>query len=261
MRAGSGGGHGGAPAPLALGGRASASATRWGFPWAGARGSPCAQIQERGAAPARHRPASPAMARGLQLLLLSCACSLVPAAQEVNVACSEDVDLPCTAPRDLQVPYTVFWAKLMEGGEEWLEVPQEDLQNFHQMKQKGSFEAFTEGLYSLKIRNTTSCSSGTYRCTLEGPAGQRNQSGMVILNVTGCRKEHREATFKKYRAEIVLLLALVVFYLTLIIFTCFARQQSIFPDFSKPSMEQAFLPVTSPTKPVELVTLHKTELV
>lgn len=36
----------------------------------------------------------------------------------------------------------------------------------------------------------------------------------------GCHKEHREATFKKYRAEIVLLLALVVFYLTLIIFTC-----------------------------------------
>lgn len=36
----------------------------------------------------------------------------------------------------------------------------------------------------------------------------------------GCHKEHREATFKKYRAEIVLLLALVVFYLALIIFTC-----------------------------------------
>lgn len=35
----------------------------------------------------------------------------------------------------------------------------------------------------------------------------------------GCHKERREATFKKYRAEIVLLLALVVFYLTLIIFT------------------------------------------
>ncbi|XP_066233193.1 CD83 antigen isoform X2 [Saccopteryx leptura] len=212
-------------------------------------------------APARHRPATPAMARGLQLLLLSCACSLVPAAREVKVACSEDVDLPCTAPRDLQVPYTVSWAKLTEAGEEWLEVPQEELQNFHQRKQKGSFEAFSEGLYSLKIRNTTSCSSGTYRCTLEGLAGQRNQSGVVVLNVTGCRKEHREATFKKYRAEIVLLLALVVFYLTLIIFTCFAQQQSIFPDFSKLSTERAFLPVTSPTKPVELVTLHKTELV
>ncbi|XP_036206983.1 CD83 antigen isoform X1 [Myotis myotis] len=197
------------------------------------------------------------MSRSLQLLLLSCACSLAPAAREVKAACSEDVDLPCTAPRDPQVPYRVSWAKLTENGEERIEV-----QNHHQMEQEGPFEAPSEGLYSLKIRNTTSCSSGTYRCTLEGPGGQRNQSGTVTLKVTGCHKECREATFKKYRAEIVLLLALVVFYLTLIIFTCkFARQQSIFPDFSKPVMERAFLPVTSPNKPVELVTLPKTELV
>ncbi|XP_006091823.1 CD83 antigen [Myotis lucifugus] len=197
------------------------------------------------------------MSLSLQLLLLSCACSLAPAAREVKAACSEDVDLPCTAPRDLQVPYRVSWTKLTESGEERIEV-----QNHHQMEQEGPFEAPSEGLYSLKIRNTTSCSSGTYRCTLEGPEGQRNQSGTVTLKVTGCHKERREATFKKYRAEIVLLLALVVFYLTLIIFTCkFARQQSIFPDFSKPVMERAFLPVTSPNKPVELVTLPKTELV
>ncbi|ELK25655.1 PREDICTED: CD83 antigen [Myotis davidii] len=197
------------------------------------------------------------MSRSLQLLLLSCACSLAPAAREVKATCSEDVDLPCTAPRDPQVPYRVSWAKLTENGEERIEV-----QNHHQMEQEGPFEATSEGLYSLKIQNTTSCSSGTYRCTLEGPEGQRNQSGTVTLKVTGCHKECREATFKKYRAEIVLLLALVVFYLTLIIFTCkFARQQSIFPDFSKPVMERAFLPVTSPNKPVELVTLPKTELV
>ncbi|XP_070259531.1 CD83 antigen isoform X2 [Myotis yumanensis] len=196
------------------------------------------------------------MSRSLQLLLLSCACSLAPAAREVKAACSEDVNLPCTAPRDLQVPYRVSWTKLTESGEERIEV-----QNHHQMEQEGPFEVPSEGLYSLKIRNTTSCSSGTYRCTLEGPEGQRNQSGTVTLKVTGCHKECREATFKKYRAEIVLLLALVVFYLTLIIFTCFARQQSIFPDFSKPVMERAFLPVTSLNKPVELVTLPKTELV
>ncbi|XP_036302412.1 CD83 antigen isoform X2 [Pipistrellus kuhlii] len=196
------------------------------------------------------------MSLSLQLLLLSCACSLAAAAREVKAACSEDVDLPCTAPRDPQVPYRVSWAKLTESGEEKIEV-----QNHHQMEQESPYEAPREGLYSLKIRNTTSYSSGTYRCTLEGPEGQRNQSGTVTLEVTGCHKEHREATFKKYRAEIVLLLALVVFYLTLIIFTFFARQQSIFPDFSKPVMERAFLPVTSPNKPVELVTLPKTEVV
>ncbi|XP_036726672.1 CD83 antigen isoform X1 [Balaenoptera ricei] len=199
------------------------------------------------------------MSRGLRLLLLSCACSLVPAAREVKVACSEDVDLPCTAPWDPQVPYAVFWAKLTNGSAERMEVPQEDLQYY---QQRASSEAPRERLYSLRIQNTTSCNSGTYRCTLVDPEGQRNLSGTMILKVTGCSKGRKEETFKKYRAEIVLLLALVIFYVTLIIFTCkFAQQQSIFPDFLKPAMEHAFLPVTSPNKDLEPVTLHKTELV
>uniref|UniRef100_A0A8C2S2Z6 CD83 molecule n=1 Tax=Capra hircus TaxID=9925 RepID=A0A8C2S2Z6_CAPHI len=171
------------------------------------------------------------------------ACSLAPAAREVKVVCSEDVDLPCTAPWDPQVTYTVSWAKLTDGGAERVEVTQEDLQS---PQQRNSSEVPRERLYSLKIRNTTSCNSG----------------GTVILQVTGCSKERRGETFKNYRAEIVLLLALVIFYVTLIIFTCkFARQQSIFPDFSKPALEHAFLPVTSPNKHLEPVTLHKTELV
>ncbi|KAG8510991.1 CD83 antigen [Galemys pyrenaicus] len=198
------------------------------------------------------------MSRGLQLLILSCACSLAPAAREVMVACSEDVDLPCTAPWDPQVSYTVSWTKLMRNGEERLEVTEEDLQYY----QKGSTEATSVGLYSLKIRNTTSCHSGTYKCMLEELAGQTFRNGTVILKVTGCPKEGKEDSFNKYRADIVLLVVLVIFYLTLIIFTCkFARYQSIFPDFSKPGMEPAFLAITSPKKPLELVTLHKTELV
>ncbi|XP_012508632.1 PREDICTED: CD83 antigen [Propithecus coquereli] len=206
------------------------------------------------------------MSRGLQLLLLSCACSLAPATREVKVACSEDVDLPCTAPRDPQVPYTVSWAKLTEGSAERVEAPQEDLrlgeQHHLQKGPNGSADAPSERPYSLKIQNTTSCNSGTYRCTLWDPEGQRNLSGTVILRVTGCFPKRKEETFKKYRAEIVLLLALVVFYLTLIIFTCkFARLQSIFPDFSKPGMERAFLPDTSPDKQSGPVTFHKTELV
>ncbi|XP_054447854.1 CD83 antigen isoform X2 [Pteronotus mesoamericanus] len=200
------------------------------------------------------------MSHGFQLLVLGCACSLAAAAREVKVACSENVDLPCTAPWNPQIPYMVSWTKLTEGGEERVEVPREDLQSYNQTEQKAPPEAPSQGLYSLKIRNTTSCSSGTYRCTLQGPEGQRNESGTVILKVTGCRKEHKEDTFKKYRAEIVLLLALVVFYLTLFVFTCFARQ-TIFPEFSKPGMERAFLPVTFSNKHTELVTLHKTELV
>ncbi|XP_029098150.1 CD83 antigen [Monodon monoceros] len=145
--------------------------------------------------------------------------------------------------------------KLTNGSAERMEVPQEN-------QQRASSEAPRERLYSLRIQNTTSCNSGTYRCTLVAPEGQRNLSGTMILKVTGCSKGRKEETFKKYRAEVVLLLALVIFYVTLIIFTCkFARQQSIFPDFLKPAMEHAFLPVTSPNKHLEPVTLHKTELV
>ncbi|XP_007950080.1 CD83 antigen [Orycteropus afer afer] len=204
------------------------------------------------------------MSRGLQFLLLSCACSLVPAARNVKVVCSEDVDLPCTAPWDPQVSYTVSWTKLREGDEEVMEMPQEDLseQYYYQKEKNSSQEATSERLYSLKIRNTTNCNTGTYRCTLWDLEGQRNQSGTVTLRVIGCPKEHKENNFKKYRAEIVLLLALVVFYLTLIIFTCkFARLQSIFPDVSKPVMDRAFLPVTSQNKHFGPVIFHKTELV
>ncbi|KAM8901833.1 CD83 antigen [Lycaon pictus] len=196
------------------------------------------------------------MSRGLRLLLLSCACSLAPAAREVKVACSEAVDLPCAVRREPRGPYDVSWAKLTEGGEEKIEELRDGL---HSQKE-GSLVAPEERLH-LKIRNTTTSDSGTYRCTVEELDGQRNQSGTVTLKVTGCPKERKE-TFQKYRAEIVLLLALVVFYLTLIIFTCkFAQQQSIFPDFSKPRMERAFLPVTSPHKHLESVTFHKTEVV
>ncbi|CAK7318534.1 CD83 antigen [Vulpes lagopus] len=196
------------------------------------------------------------MSRGLRLLLLSCACSLAPAAREVKVACSEAVDLPCAVGREPRGPYTVSWAKLTEGGEE----KTEELRDGLHSQKEGSLAAPEERLH-LKIRNTTASDSGTYRCTVEELDGQRNQSGTVTLKVTGCPKERKE-TFQKYRAEIVLLLALVVFYLTLIIFTCkFAQQQSIFPDFSKPRMERAFLPVTSPHKHLESVTFHKTEVV
>ncbi|XP_004847716.1 CD83 antigen [Heterocephalus glaber] len=206
------------------------------------------------------------MSRGLQLLLLSCACSLAPATREVKVACSGTVDLPCPAPWDPRVPYEVSWAKLTEGGEESLDSPQEALhlsgQSYHQRRQNKSSEVPEGKPYALKIQNTTSCSSGTYRCTLQELGGHRNLSGVVTLKVTGCFEVPKETTFKKYRAEIVLLFSLVIFYLTLIIFTCkFARLQSIFPDFSKPGMERAFLPVTSPNKHLGPVTLHKTEVV
>ncbi|XP_036045091.1 CD83 antigen isoform X2 [Onychomys torridus] len=114
------------------------------------------------------------MSRGLQLLLLGCACSLAPAVamREVTVACSETADLPCTAPWDPQLSYEVSWAKLSEGGNEKLELPQS--------RQNNSLKA-PRTRYSLTIQNTTVCSSGTYRCALQELGGSRNYSGTVIL--------------------------------------------------------------------------------
>ncbi|XP_055988512.1 CD83 antigen isoform X2 [Sorex fumeus] len=204
------------------------------------------------------RRRSPLLPLALAALWLPLAAgSPAPAVLEVTVACAADVALPCTAPRDPQGSYSVSWAKLGEDGEERMEhrkgVPA------HAQHQQKSVEAPRKSLYFLKIQNATGCDSGTYRCTLEERDGLRNRSGTVTLRVTGCPKEHREDNFNKYRADIILLVVLVIFYLTLIIFTCFARHQSIFPDFSKPAMEQGFLPVTSTNKHLEPVMAFKVE--
>lgn len=61
-------------------------------------------------------------------------------------------------------------------------MPQEGLQDHRQ--KEDSFEAPGERLH-LKIQNASGCHSGTYRCTVEGLHGQRNQSGTVTLKVTG----------------------------------------------------------------------------
>lgn len=71
----------------------------------------CGRACGRPAPPAR-LPATPSSRLLTQLSLPLAACSLAPAAREVKVVCSEDVDLPCTAPWDPQVTYTVSWAKV-----------------------------------------------------------------------------------------------------------------------------------------------------
>ncbi|XP_054983847.1 CD83 antigen isoform X2 [Sorex araneus] len=210
----------------------------------------------RRAPPASRRP--PLLPLALAALWLPLAAGgPAPAVREVTVACAADVALPCTAPRDPRGSYSVSWAKLEKDGEERMEHRQGA--PAHTQQQQESVEAPGESLYFLKIRNATGCDSGTYRCTLEERDGPRNRSGTVTLRVTGCPKEHREENFNKYRADIILLVVLVIFYLTLIIFTCFARHQSIFPDFSKPAVEQGFLPVTSTNKHQEPVTSFKVE--
>ncbi|XP_012588375.1 PREDICTED: CD83 antigen [Condylura cristata] len=179
-------------------------------------------------------------------------CSLASAANLVMVACSKDAELPCAGSGDPRVSHMVSWVKLTKGSEERLEETQKDLYYQYSMESSGG------RLYFLKIRNTTNYHSGTYKCMLEEPAGQSLQNSTVVLKVTGCREED---SFSKYGADIVLLLVLVIFYTTLIIFTWkFARHQNIFPEFLKSGMESAFLLVTSPSppKPLELMTV-KTE--
>uniref|UniRef100_A0A674HYM2 CD83 molecule n=1 Tax=Terrapene triunguis TaxID=2587831 RepID=A0A674HYM2_9SAUR len=81
------------------------------------------------------------------------------------------------------------------------------------------FGLSSDDTYSLRITNTTSHNSGTYGCILWAPAGKHNQSGTIILKVTGCT-EQLDEKFKKYRAELLLLSCLGIFYLLLIFFTC-----------------------------------------
>nr|XP_038951793.1 CD83 antigen isoform X1 [Rattus norvegicus] len=94
---------------------------RLGSPRGRRAGKSQARVQEQGARPGG-RPgqwrSAPVMSQGLQLLLLGCACSLAPALamREVTVACSETADLPCTAPWDPQLSYTVSWAKVSSIG-------------------------------------------------------------------------------------------------------------------------------------------------
>lgn len=150
----------------ARGGDQATRPLRLGSPRGRRAGKSQARVQERGARPGG-RPVrwrrAPAMSQGLQLLLLGCGmapspspqsardpawlalltpvclslfltvCSLAPAMamREVTVACSETADLPCTAPWDPQLSYTVSWAKVSAAGRclrgplwgEWKQTP------------------------------------------------------------------------------------------------------------------------------------------
>lgn len=75
--------------------------------------------------------------------------------------------------------------QLPEGGEETPDTLQEDLQRGQRGQNGSSPEAPADSPYSLKIKNTATCNSGTYRCTLQELGGQRNISATVILKVTG----------------------------------------------------------------------------
>ncbi|XP_067424456.1 CD83 antigen [Emydura macquarii macquarii] len=162
---------------------------------------------------------------------------------EVAVMCTEEAVLLCEAPQDPQVTYkAVSWYKIVGNSEELAEMVRKNLENdveyYYPKELNGSLQLSNDTSYSLRITNTTSHNSGTYRCTLWAPVGEHNESGTIILKVTGCT-ELLDEKFKKYRAELLLLSCLGIFYLLLIFFTCTClKKESMYVDYHKYRREQ-----------------------
>lgn len=60
-----------------------------------------------------------------------------------------------------------------------------DMESHFPQEAGGSLELSNDTSFSLRIRNATGQSSGTYKCTLGEQNGERNLSSTVTLKVTG----------------------------------------------------------------------------
>lgn len=165
------------------------------------------------------------------------------AIREVAVRCTEEALLPCEALQDPQVIYeAVSWYKIVGNGEELAEMvrknPENGVEYFYSKEFNGSLQLSSDTSYSLRITNTTRHNSGTYSCNLWAQDGKYNQSGTIILKVTGCT-EQLDEKIKKYRAELLLLSCLGIFYLLLIFFTCTClNKENNISDYHKHRREQ-----------------------
>ncbi|XP_053106099.1 CD83 antigen isoform X2 [Hemicordylus capensis] len=150
---------------------------------------------------------------------------------EVVATCSEDVLLPCKALQDPQITHrNVSWYKWSgKDSDEWQELQSNKGHNYSRELNATSLEISNGTQYSLKIRNTTSYSSGTYKCILRASIREHNRNSTVILKVKDCPEEK----IMKYKMELVLLCCLGVFYLLLILFTCTCLKEKSFPDNHK----------------------------
>lgn len=59
-----------------------------------------------------------------------------------------------------------------------------DVESHYPQEAGGSLE-LSNDTFSLRIKNATSQTSGTYKCTLEGQNGELNLTSTVTLKVTG----------------------------------------------------------------------------
>ncbi|XP_060099005.1 CD83 antigen [Heteronotia binoei] len=170
-----------------------------------------------------------ALIHGCRLLFLTQVWHVIygiaDATTEVVVTCNEDVLLPCQVVQDPLVPYKeISWYKINEQSEElskvvWKKLRYNKEQNYSRQLNSSS-EVSNSQWHSLRIKNTTDYDSGRYKCILEPSDRKNNESNTITLIVKGCAEQLEDAKFKKYRAELVLLCSLGLFYLLLIFFTC-----------------------------------------
>ncbi|NXC93325.1 CD83 protein, partial [Certhia familiaris] len=152
---------------------------------------------------------------------------------DVAVRCAEEAVLPCRALQDSSISYqTAFWYK-MAGDSEGIAWEVLDVKSHYPQEAGESLGLSNDTFFSLRIKNATSRSSGTYKCALGGQHGEHNLSSTVTLKVTGC-PGIEEDKLKKYKGELFMLTCLGIFYLLLIFFTCTClRKESMSPNYQK----------------------------
>uniref|UniRef100_A0A670JWM2 Ig-like domain-containing protein n=1 Tax=Podarcis muralis TaxID=64176 RepID=A0A670JWM2_PODMU len=123
--------------------------------------------------------------------------------------------LPSLFPNHTTHSYVVV-LQTDEIGEEWTDL-QYNTEHEYSRDLNDSSEVSNSTWHYLKIKNTTSLSSGTYACIIRSPVTKVNQTSTVTLKVTDCPED---AKFQKYRTELVMLCSLGFFYLLLIFFAC-----------------------------------------
>ncbi|XP_010130071.1 PREDICTED: CD83 antigen [Buceros rhinoceros silvestris] len=172
------------------------------------------------------------------LLLILCNVSCLihgasVAVPDIAVRCAEEVLLPCKVLRDSSMTYqSASWYKMVGDGEgiAWKVL---DVESRYPKELGGPMELSNDTFFSLRIKNATSHSSGTYKCALGEQRGEHNLSSTVTLKVAGCPGVGDEK-LKKYKAELFMLTCLGIFYLLLIFSTCTClRKESMSPSYQK----------------------------